>query len=188
LEQRRLRELGSGELAHRRRELGGGGARGGHGLPWGDLSAAEGGRRRAAHRSSARRWSATVCGGAPVSSWRRGGHGRIQQGWGSGGARRRSIEARAHGLRRAAACRRWHGSGTSAETRGTRKNEESTSISAPPSFDLSRWTKKTVAGRWSSTSRWGSMAMDGRWPEDPRFPAIRRSELSSKGLGRELGR
>ena len=32
------------------------------------------------------------------------------------------------------------------------------------------------------------MAMDGRWPEDPRFPAIRRSELSSKGLGRELGR
>ena len=32
------------------------------------------------------------------------------------------------------------------------------------------------------------MAMDGRWPEDPRFPAIRRSELSSKGLGRELGK
>jgi len=154
----------------------------------GCLSATEGGRRRAAHRSSARRRSATACGGAPVSGWRRGGHGRIQQGWGSGGARRRGTEARAHGLRRAAACRRRHGSGTSAETRGTRKNEESTSISASPSFDLSRWTKKMVAVRWSSTSRWGSMAMDGRWPEDPRFPAIRRSELSSKGLGRELGR
>jgi len=40
---KRLRELGSGELAHRRRELGGGGARGGHGLPWGVLA-----RRRAA--------------------------------------------------------------------------------------------------------------------------------------------
>ena len=47
-----LRELGSGVLAHRRRELGGGGARGGHGLPWGGLSAAEGGRRRAVHGSS----------------------------------------------------------------------------------------------------------------------------------------
>jgi len=57
LEQRRLRELGSGELAHRRRELGGGGARGGHGLPWGGLSAAEGGRKRAVHGSSARRRS-----------------------------------------------------------------------------------------------------------------------------------
>jgi len=112
----------------------------------GCLSATEGGRRRAAHRSSARRRSATACGGAPVSGWRRGGHGRIQQGWGSGGARRRGTEARAHGLWRAAACRRRHGSGTSAETRGTRKNEESTSISASPSFDLSRWTKKTVAG------------------------------------------
>src|SRR6185369_15200516 len=81
MEQRRLRELGSGELAHRRRELGGGGARGGHGLPWGGLSAAEGGQRRAVHGSSAQRRSATACGGAPVSGWRRGGHGRIQQGW-----------------------------------------------------------------------------------------------------------
>jgi len=165
-----------------------GGARGGHGLPWGGLSAAEGSRRRAAHGSSARRQSATACGGAPVSGWRRGSHGRIQQGWVEWGRSAAWHRARACGLRQAAACRRRHGSGTSAETRGTRKNEESTSISASPSFDLSRWTKKTVAGRWSSTSRWGSMAMDGRWPEDPRFLAIRRSELSSKGLGRELGK
>ena len=40
--------------------------------------------------------------------------------------------------------------GTSAETRGTRKNEESTSVSTSPRFDLSLWTKETVAGRWSS--------------------------------------
>ena len=46
----------------------------------GGLSVAEGGRRRV-HGSSARRRLATACGGAPVSGWRRGGHGRIQQGW-----------------------------------------------------------------------------------------------------------
>ena len=32
------------------------------------------------------------------------------------------------------------------------------------------------------------MAMDGRRPEDTHFPAVRRTELNSKGLGRELGR
>jgi len=56
----------------------------------------------------------------------------------SRGARRCGAGARAPGSRRAAACRRRHGSETSAETRGTRWNEESMSISASPSFDLSR--------------------------------------------------
>ena len=54
--------------------------------------------------------------------------GFSKAGW-SGGARRRDTEARARGLRRVAACRQRHGSGTSAETMRTCKNEESTSIS-----------------------------------------------------------
>jgi hypothetical protein len=40
---------------------------------------------------------------------------------------------------------------TSAETRGTRKNEESTGISASPRFDLNQWTKKMVVEGVKST-------------------------------------
>ena len=67
---------------------------------------------------------------------------------------------------------------------GTRKNEESMSISTSPRFDLSCWTKKTVAGARSSTSRWSLMAMDGRRPGNPRFPVKQGMKLRSMGLGR----
>ena len=53
-------EPDSGDGAHRRRGERGGGARGGHGLPWGGLGATRGDRRRAVHGSSARRRSATA--------------------------------------------------------------------------------------------------------------------------------
>ena len=66
---------------------------------------------------------------------------------------------------------------TSAETRGTRWNKESTSISASPRFDLSRRSGKTVAGRCGSTLRsmaapmvalchWGELFRRGTRPAE----------------------
>ena len=68
----------SGELAHRRQELGGEGARGGHGLPRGGLGAAKSDRRRAVR-----------CGSGPAAmaaALRRGrasevGPGRLSGRW-----------------------------------------------------------------------------------------------------------
>ena len=70
----------------------------------------------------------------------------------TGGARRCGAGARARGSRRAAACHRWHGCRTSAETTGTRKNEESMSFRESRGVDFSRGLVETVAGRWSSTA------------------------------------
>ena len=79
MEQRRLRELGSGELAHRRRELGGGGARGGHGLPRAGLGAAGGDRRHAVPGGCGPAAMVGAHGGAPAMESERGQTGKLQR-------------------------------------------------------------------------------------------------------------
>ena len=88
------------------------------------------------------------------------------------GARRRGTEARARGLRRATACRHWHGSGTSAETRGTRWNEESMSFSESRKVDSSLWLSKMMTGSRISPP-------SGSWR--PWRAAVASSDASRKG-------
>jgi len=90
----------------------------------------------------------------------------------AGGAARCRGSSRRHRRPGAAAVLK-----TSVETRGTHKNEESTSISTLSRFDLSRWTKVTVVGRCDSTLRsmaapmvalchWGELFWRGTRPAE----------------------
>ena len=93
---------------------------------------------------------------APSPAARQVGDGAAMGGFNkarrTGGARRCGAGARACGSRRAAACHRWHGCRTSAETTGTRKNEESMSFRESRGVNFIRGLVETVTGRWSSTA------------------------------------
>jgi len=93
---------------------------------------------------------------APSPAARQVGDGAAMRGFNkaerTGGARRCGAGARACGSRRAAACHRWHGCRTSAETTGTRKNEESMSFRESRGVNFIRGLVETVTGRWSSTA------------------------------------
>jgi len=119
---------------------------------------------------------------------RAAGLGRFSRAGRSGGARRHGPEARGRGSRRAAACRRQHGTGTSVETMQTRRNVESMSISGSPRVDLSYGAKKTVAGGGSLTAEWSSAGFNGWRPEKLRFPATWSMRLAKEGSRRKLGR
>ena len=62
----------SGKLAHRRQELDGEGARGGHGLPRGGLGAAKGDRRRAVRGGRGPAAVVAARGGAPAMEGEQG--------------------------------------------------------------------------------------------------------------------
>ena len=97
------------------------------------------------------------------------------------GARRRGTEARARVSRRAAACRWRHDSRTSAETRGTRWNEESICFRESRKVDSSLWLSKTMTGC-------GSSPLSGsRWPWQPMVELGREQAVRARALHGRAG-